>query len=156
MNCDPEPLIAFRSLRMQSRKRSAAIHSTTPFQVTDSPDPNLVLRIDAEAVLPGNWTQATHSYRWGLTAVTLCLVVAQTEHSSGAPLMKDGCLLLRTLILISFSRVWLKKQNPQICWAFVTQRMNGALCGQSRWVGCHPWNNSHNVIKYSTKPSLWH
>ncbi|KFY87005.1 hypothetical protein V500_07249 [Pseudogymnoascus sp. VKM F-4518 (FW-2643)] len=46
-----------RSLTMQSSERPAAIHSATPFRVTGSPDPNLVLRIDAEAILPSNWIQ---------------------------------------------------------------------------------------------------
>lgn len=57
ITCDAKPLIASRSLTMQSSERAAAIHSATPFQVTGSPDPNLVSRIDAEAILPTYWIQ---------------------------------------------------------------------------------------------------
>ncbi|KFY26536.1 hypothetical protein V491_01272 [Pseudogymnoascus sp. VKM F-3775] len=46
-----------RSLTMQSSEPPAAIHYTTPFQVAGSPDRNLVLRIDAKAILPSNWIQ---------------------------------------------------------------------------------------------------
>ena len=54
---DAKPLIASRSFTMQSSERAAAIHYATPFQVTGSPDPNLVLKIDAEAILPSYWIQ---------------------------------------------------------------------------------------------------
>lgn len=37
ITCDAKPLIASRSLTMQSSERAAAIHSATPFQVTRQP-----------------------------------------------------------------------------------------------------------------------